>query len=213
MSEKVDLKVDWCSYQAAKFAVEHWHYSKRMPAGKLTMIGAWEKGEYIGCVLFGRGGTYTIGRPYKLLQTEVCELVRVALRKHTSSTSRIISLSLKMLKKLSSGLRLVVSYADTKEGHLGIIYQATNWIFTEESKDSWIVVKGELKHRRSLTSVYGTNSLDWLKKNVDPSAERVSMPPKLKYLYPLDKAMRRQIAPLAQPYPRRTADGSNLATS
>jgi hypothetical protein len=42
MSDKVDLKVDFCSYEAAKYAVEHWHYSKTMPAGKTVKIGAWE---------------------------------------------------------------------------------------------------------------------------------------------------------------------------
>lgn len=39
---------------------------------------------------------------------------------------------------------------------------------------------------------------------------------KHKYLYPLDKAMRKQIAPLAQPYPKkdmRPVNGDNIAAS
>ena len=48
MSDKVDLRLDWCSYEAAKYAVEHWHYSKRMPKSKLAKIGVWEDGEFIG---------------------------------------------------------------------------------------------------------------------------------------------------------------------
>jgi len=31
MSDKVELKLDWCSYEAAKFAVEHWHYNANPP--------------------------------------------------------------------------------------------------------------------------------------------------------------------------------------
>jgi hypothetical protein len=27
MSSKPVLKLDWCSHAAAKYAVEHWHYS------------------------------------------------------------------------------------------------------------------------------------------------------------------------------------------
>ena len=27
---KPTLKLDWCSHEAAKYAVEHWHYSKRI---------------------------------------------------------------------------------------------------------------------------------------------------------------------------------------
>jgi len=45
---KVELKLDWCSYQAAKYAVENWHYSKCMPVGKLVKIGVWEDKKYIG---------------------------------------------------------------------------------------------------------------------------------------------------------------------
>ena len=33
--------------------------------------------------------------------------------------------------------------------------------------------------------------------------ESVDLLPKHKYLYPLDRAMRRQITPLAKPYPKR----------
>ena len=47
-SEKVELKLDWCSYEAAKYACEHWHYSKCMPVGKTVKIGVWENKKYIG---------------------------------------------------------------------------------------------------------------------------------------------------------------------
>ena len=55
MSSKSDLRLDWCSHEAAKYAVEHWHYSQRMPAGKNTYIGAWEGGKFIGALVFGLG--------------------------------------------------------------------------------------------------------------------------------------------------------------
>lgn len=51
----VDLRVDWCSYQAAKYAVEHWHYSKAMPTPPAHYIGVWENAAFVGCVIFGRG--------------------------------------------------------------------------------------------------------------------------------------------------------------
>lgn len=74
-----DLVVDWCSYEAAKYAVEHWHYSERMPAGKLVKLGIWENSCFVGVVVFGRGAIYNIGKPFGLGQTECVELVRVAL--------------------------------------------------------------------------------------------------------------------------------------
>ncbi|NJL28742.1 MAG: hypothetical protein HC897_13040 [Thermoanaerobaculia bacterium] len=110
-----------------------------------------------------------------------------------------------MLKKQSPGIRLVVSYADTKEGHLGTIYQATNWLFLGGSAQPYIKVKGKIEHPRSLYDRFGPGgqSIDWLRKNVDPRAERVQMLPKLKYVYCFDKELRRKLEAVAKPYPKR----------
>ena len=56
---KADLKLDWCSYQAAKWAVEHWHYSKTMPVAKKHVS---EFGNLINssALLFSHGGQILI---------------------------------------------------------------------------------------------------------------------------------------------------------
>ena len=95
----MSLRLDWCSHEAAKYAVEHWHYSKCMPAGKIVKIGVWENEEYIGCVLYSRGANNHLGSQYNLDQTELCELTRVALTNHKNTVSRIVSISIKMLIK------------------------------------------------------------------------------------------------------------------
>lgn len=53
------------------------------------------------------------------------------------------------------GKEIVVSFADTAESHLGIIYQATNWLYTGLSakRTDW-VIEGEDKHNLSLTDRY-----------------------------------------------------------
>lgn len=197
------LKLDWCDYKAARYAVEHWHYSRCMPAGKLVKVGVWEDGAFVGCVVFGRGAIYNIGRPYGLEQTGVCELVRVALTGHTAFTSRVVSIAVRFLHRQSPGLRLIVSYADSGQGHHGGIYQASGWLYVGSESYDWKRVNGEIVHPRSLYSRYGTHDLQWLKEHVDPSALAVQTLPKHKYLMPLDGAMRIQIAPLAKPYPKR----------
>jgi hypothetical protein len=85
MSSK--LKLDWCSFDAAKYACKSWHYSKCVPAGKLVKIGVWENEKFIGCVLYGLGATPNLSKPYGLTMTECCELVRVALTTHTHTHS------------------------------------------------------------------------------------------------------------------------------
>ena len=209
---QVILKVDWCSFEAAKYACEKWHYSQCVPAGKLIKIGAWEDDKYIGCVIFGYGANNNIGKPYELRQTEVCELVRVALREHKVPVSQILGQAIKMLKKQCPGLRLIVSYADVDQSHLGIIYQATNWLYTghilKDKKDGSMIIKGRRRHGKTIHSMGWKQNLDWIRKNIDPNAVELVTKGKRKYLMPLDKKMRKQIEPLRQPYPKliRTAD-------
>ena len=62
MNSRPELKIDWCTHEAAKYAVEHWHYSKRMPKSKLAKFGVWEGGKFVGCVIFGVGATPEIAK-------------------------------------------------------------------------------------------------------------------------------------------------------
>jgi len=114
-----ELKLDWCSHEAAKYAVEHWHYSRCMPKSKLAKIGVWESGQFIGCVIFGVGAVADLVKSYGLQDVEGCELVRVALNKHVNTVSKIVSIALRLLKKEMPGLRLVVSFADPEHAHVG----------------------------------------------------------------------------------------------
>lgn len=209
---KVDLRVDWCDYQAAKFAVEHWHYSKRMPKSKIVHVGAWENGEFVGVVLFSVGANNNIGKPYGLKQTEVCELVRVALRRHACPVSQIVAMAIKRLRIQSPGLRLIISFADPEHNHAGGIYQATNWIYAGMTipADEWIV-NGKRWHGRALRHEKPAHmTTAEAAKALDPNSERIMGSSKHRYLYPLDRAMRRQIAALAQPYPKREASGQSV---
>jgi hypothetical protein len=201
MSAKPVLNLDWCSHAAATYAVEHWHYSRRMPVGKLVKIGVWEGGSFRGCILFARGNNPTLGDKYGLSCLETCELVRIALQTHETPVSRMGAIAVKMLKQLAPGLRLIVSFADPAQKHVGSIYQAMGWIYTGMSVPSWQWFHdGRWKHNREVTSgAFGGRRV---------LTHYAHLPKRLpigkhRYLYPLDAAMRTQIAPLAQPYPKR----------
>ena len=197
------LRVDWCSHQAAKFAVENWHYSQRLPMPPLVKVGAWEDGKFIGCVLFGRGANPSIGKEYGLSLTTSCELVRIALTKHSAPVSKIAALAVRFLKKTAPGLRLVISYADADQGHIGAIYQAMNWVYVGRTKDAEeFFHEGRWKHRREVTSgAFGQKRkiANW---KTLPTRKTSG---KHKYLLPLDDEMRDKLKPLALPYPKRSA--------
>jgi len=202
-NSKPVLRLDWCTHEAAKYAVEKWHYSKRMPKSKLAKIGVWEDGKFIGVVIFGVGATPEIAKPYKVTSLQICELVRVALTNHKSQTSRVVAIAIRILKESMPGLRVIVSFADSSQGHHGGIYQAGGWAFCGSSSDTYICVNGIIEHRRTLGHQYGTSSLDEIRKRIDPQARKVNSGLKHKYVYPLDSAMRAQIEPLRKPYPKR----------
>ncbi len=197
----VDLKLDWCSYEAAKYAVEHWHYSRRMPKSKLNTVGVWEHGNFIGSVIFGYGATADLVSPYGLTMQQGCELVRVALTTHKTPVSRIMKIAIKFLKEKNPDLRIIISFADPDEGHHGGIYQATNWIYAGESAGCYFYKdkNGKLWHPRNVSEDLWRSG-----KVVRPSdCEKVWKPGKHRYLFPLDDAMRKQIEPLRKPYPKR----------
>lgn len=199
------LRLDWAGYDAATYACRHWHYSRAVPAGRLIVIGVWESEAFKGVVIFSRGATPKIGSPYGLTQTEVCELTRIALCAHEAAVSRIVAIALRMLRKRSPGLRLVISYAAGEQGHHGGVYQAGGWIYEGAMESHGFEVKGEFQHSKSIHSRYGKGSqrVEWLRANLDPRARKVSGLVRHKYLMPLDETMRVAVAPLAKPYPKR----------
>ena len=208
----MNLRLDWCSYEAAKFAVEHWHYSHSMPAAAVK-IGVWEDEKFIGVVLFGRGAAMNIASPYGLQQTECVELLRVALNNHKSQTSKIVSVAISLLKRQSPGLKLLVSYADTKQGHEGIIYQAMNWVYVGDSLAKRQLINGKLVHPKTVYSKYGRQDIEFLRTHIDKNAQWVDELPKRKYLFPLNDEMRKQIEPLRKPYPKRQTGGRGESDS
>lgn len=205
----VDLKVDFCDYKAAKWAVEHWHYSKCMPKSKLVKFGVWENGNFIGAVIYGVGATSDLVKGYNLKSTEGCELVRVALTNHTVPVTKIISSTIRLLKSSNPGLRLIVSFADPEHKHNGTIYQAGNWIYTglSAASDEYLV-NGKRWHGRALRHEKPAHlTTKQTLALLDPNYKVIKGSSKYRYLYPLDRAMRKQIAPLAKPYPKRETRG------
>lgn len=151
-SAAINLRLDWCSYKAAKYAVEHWHYSKCMPAGKTVKIGIWENRKFIGCIIFSMGAQIDLVKQYGLTPFQGCELTRIAMKTHKSPVTKCVAIALKMLRKIAPKLRLVVSFADPKENHFGVVYQAGNWIYTGKSDDCpYAIIGDRIIHPRTVS--------------------------------------------------------------
>lgn len=206
MSSKPVLNLDWCSHEAAKYAVEKWHYSGSMPPPPMVHVGVWEDGLFIGAVLFARGATQNLLLPYGLKNTEGCELVRVALTKHISPVSKIMAVAVRMLTRAQAGLRLLVSFADPSHGHHGGIYQACGWVYVGQTPTSSMYkdANGKLWHERMVSPSGKKKVFGRYRQVLKPNeCERIRMPGKMRYLLPLDAEMLARIEPLRKPYPKR----------
>ena len=124
------------------------HYAKRMcPISHA--FGIYENQNMIGVVTYGTPLSSTLreGVAGKEWADNVLELNRLCCDNKKNVASMLVGRSLKMLPKPS----IIVSYADQGKGHVGYVYQATNFIYTGLSakfKDP--MVKG-MEHKHPLT--------------------------------------------------------------
>jgi hypothetical protein len=213
---KADLRLDWCSHEAVKFALRSWYYRPELPIGKLVRIGVWERGEFAGVVLFGMGASSCLGQRWGLTPLQTCELVRLALRPdHTAPLSRVLAISLKMFARHSPGTKLMITFADPSAGHHGGIYQANGWIYLGlTAPDKRYLYKGEWLHSRGVKPS-GFTTLPGGRRMTCPrpqDCERMERTPgKHRYGFPLDVATRELVLRDAKPYP--ATDSPRVGTS
>lgn len=207
------MRLTKATHKAVEYACKHFHYAKAVPVNTIGYNVYNNSDEWCGVVVFGSGANNNIGTEYQQVTGGVLELVRVALNGKQECTSQAVAMSLKQLKKDCPLCRLVVSYADIDQSHLGTIYQATNWVFVgnklENSTDSSWIINGKRYHGRIISDwvkekggLHGLSRKEFLQKYYDKNAVEFVTKGKRKYLFPLDKAMKKQIEPLRKPYPK-----------
>lgn len=193
------------SRKAVDYALLNFHYAKTIaPRAHDNAYSVFnDKNEWCGVICFGMGATPQIGSPYGLKQGEAIELIRVALNGKQNTTSKVVSVALKLLKKHSPLVKLVVSYADKGQNHYGTIYQATNWYYVGDTESSGIeyFVNGKWRHAKAI------------KPNIKKIVKKRKSSGKNKYIYPLDKSLIPLCKSLSKPYPKNAVEVHKLNSS
>jgi len=127
------------------------HYAKRIPQ-IMYAFGLYEESTLVGVVTYGipASPSLCMGICGKEWSDKVLELNRLCLQDNTKNQSSfLVSNSIKLLPKPT----IVVSYADTSQGHVGYVYQATNFLYTglSASRVDWTVKGLEHKHSKTLS--------------------------------------------------------------
>jgi len=165
------------------------HYAKRIPQ-IMYAFGLYEESTLVGVVTYGipASPSLCMGICGKEWSDKVLELNRLCLQDNTKNQSSfLVSNSIKLLPKPT----IVVSYADQAQGHVGYVYQATNFLYTGSTKERTDMGGRDGKHSRH---------------NKDPSI-RVFRSSKNRYVYfhgdkKQKKLMRNLLKYEVLPYPK-----------
>lgn len=127
MSIKKKYRVEVITFGQSKEWLLYKHYAKRIPPVEFAFGLFNEQKILCGCITYGTPSSSPLrgifNNEFKLI-----ELNRLVIDEDTDKNclSFLVSKSLQMLPNPL----VVISYADTSQGHHGYIYQATNFIYT-----------------------------------------------------------------------------------
>jgi len=135
----------------------------------------------VGVIIYGTPASSSLRKGVCGIEEKdnVIELTRLWIQDEVghNAESYLIGNTIPLVKK-----EVIVSYADTSQNHLGIVYQATNWIYTGLSaKRKDMVVEGLKGHSITLFDKYKT--VAEIKKVFGEKAYWKERPRKHRYVY------------------------------
>jgi len=147
------------------------HYAKRWPSISYA-FGLFENAELIGVVTYGTPASRHLQKSACPTDPQdVIELNRLCLKyNRKNEASFLISKSFKLLPS-----KIVVSYADTSQGHVGGVYQASNFFYA-----GWTDMDRKTP-RFDYACKNGMHSRNAFRNGDGVNSERIKRKPKIKY--------------------------------
>lgn len=160
------------------------HYARRLCPVSYA-YGAFRDGAMIGVVTFGTPSSAPLraGIAGDEWADRVLELNRLCCQSEKNLASELVGKALRLLPKPS----IVVSYADTAQGHVGYIYQATNFIYTGLSakRTDWKIKGREHLHGATIAdeSRGQKNRAQWMREKYGDAFYLEDRARKHRYVY------------------------------
>lgn len=194
---------------AMEMVVRHHYLHRKAPASFCYGLFD-EMGSVVGVVVYGKPASPSLCRGVagEDESARVLELTRLWIADVTpkNAESFLIGNSLKMLP---DEFDIIVSFAEIDAGHSGVVYQATNWIYTglSDRHVEWRLDGEKSKqHTRHLFDQFG--GIEGAKKALGDRLVRAERPRKHRYVFLRGGRGRRRellnkLRYQAQPYPGR----------
>lgn len=200
-----------CSRSDAKELIIGIHYAHRWPSISHLF------GLYLGCDLrgvcsFGTPASAPLrsGLAGQELSSNVIELNRLVLSENEpNEASRLVSSSIRLLPKN----KIIVSFADISTGHIGTVYQASNFIYCGLSakRTDWKIRGKEHLHGQTIADEFRgvSNRADAMREKYGDDFYLAPRPRKHRYIYihgsvGFRKFVEPRIRYASMPYPKRT---------
>lgn len=209
MSIKENYYIKQIENSIAQDIVVKYHYLHRKAPCSIA-FGLFENGtnNLVGVVMYGTPASSPLRKgicgPDEAMN--VIELTRLWIDDKVAKNgeSFLIGNTISLVPK-----EIIVSFAEVEKGHVGYVYQATNWIYTGLSKirGNW-TVKGLDKHSHTIADKYTSKEL---REKFGDDFITVPRPRKHRYIYFNVKSKRRKKELLSklrygiEPYPKNFA--------
>ncbi len=200
-----ELNVMIIAPQVARVVFERYHYLHSMPGGTVLCFGAFMRDKLYGALSLGVGPKNAHRLVEGVNRTDCLTLTRLWLDDilPRNSESRVIGQVIRALKQHTK-MKFLISYADPAEGHMGIIYQATNWLYTgiSDPQPKLDLGDGVPRHLRSVGSAFGTHSGKYFREH-GLDVKFIPQSGKHRYLFFVDPSWRNRLRVPVLPYPKK----------
>lgn len=194
---------------AKRLIVQH-HYMHTSPQGAKIAFGIFLDGLCLGVVIFGYSSA-TAAKIEKLVpdlpRNQYLEMQRMWISDKLGHNTESYCLAEVMRQLKGINVKLVVTHAGGCKNDCGIVYQAAAWLYFGRDKcdDFYLTTTGEYKNscaalRFGRISAKGKTKQDIGHELFGPGEAIKSW--RYKYVYPLDRGLRRKLAKLSLPYPK-----------
>lgn len=195
------------------------HYARRFPSITFA-FGLEVNGELEGVITYGTppSSTLRIGVAGNEYSDKVIELNRLCLKSNSKNdASWLVSKSLRLIE----GNKIVVSFADTEQGHTGTVYQAANFLYTGLSakRTDWKVRGREHLHGQTIADEFRgmPNRSTLMREKYGEDFYLAPRPRKHRYIYitgsrAFKKAALKSLKYKIKPYPQQSEGKDNEPT-
>lgn len=208
-SPKALFYIDRIDYKTAMEVVVVNHYlHRKAPCSFAFGLFCKESKNLIGVVIYGTPSSSSLRMGVCGIEEKdnVIELTRLWIKDGTpkNTESFLIGNTIGKVDK-----EIIVSYAEIQQGHTGIVYQATNWIYTGLSakRTNW-TIEGVDKHCQTIADKYTATEI---REKYGDKFSLVDRPRKHRYVYFNCKGKRKKellgkLKYKVEPYPKTSTN-------